>query len=44
VLGDAGAAWLAEMPWSPLADVSETDDAYIIRIDLPGVREDQIAV
>jgi HSP20 family protein len=43
-LGYAGPAWLAEMPWSPLADVSETDDAYIIRIDLPGVRKDQIDV
>jgi HSP20 family protein len=43
-LGDAGPAWLAEMPWSPLADVSETDEAYIIRIDLPGVRKDQIDV
>jgi HSP20 family protein len=43
-LAGAGAAWLAEMPWSPLADVSETDDAYVIRIGLPGVRKDQIDV
>jgi HSP20 family protein len=43
-LGDAGPAWLAEMPWSPLADVSETEDAYVIQADLPGVRKDQIDV
>lgn len=37
-----GLAAVAEgAAWSPLADVSETDEAYTVEIDLPGVdRED----
>ncbi len=31
-------------PWVPLADVSETDDAYTVEVELPGVRKDQINV
>lgn len=30
--------------WSPLADFSETDDAYLIEIDLPGVKRDDIDI
>jgi HSP20 family protein len=33
-----------DTPWAPLADVSETDDAYIVEAELPGVRKDQIDV
>ena len=33
---------VAEGPWIPLADVSETDDAYVVEVDLPGVNRDQI--
>ena len=33
---------VAEEPWIPLADVSETDDAYVVEVDLPGVNRDQI--
>ncbi|HEX4432566.1 MAG TPA: Hsp20/alpha crystallin family protein [Frankiaceae bacterium] len=33
---------VAEGPWVPLADVSETDDAYVVEVDLPGVNRDQI--
>ena len=32
------------LAWSPLADVSETDDAYLIEADLPGVKQDQVSV
>jgi HSP20 family protein len=35
---------LAALPWSPLADVSETEDAYLIEADLPGVSQDQVSV
>src|SRR6202047_204445 len=37
-------AALADMPWSPLADLSETDEAYVVRADLPGVSKDQVDV
>jgi HSP20 family protein len=30
--------------WRPLADVSETDDAYLVEVELPGVRRDDIAI
>jgi HSP20 family protein len=30
--------------WSPLADIEETDDAYLIEVDVPGVRRDDINV
>ena len=33
-----------EMPWVPLADLSETEDAYVVRVELPGVGKDQIDV
>jgi len=42
--GDSGLANLANVPWSPLADVSETDDAYVVRAELPGVSKDQVDV
>jgi HSP20 family protein len=31
-----------DLPWAPAADVSETDDAYVVRVELPGVQRDQI--
>ena len=33
-----------DLPWSPLADLSETDDAYVVHVELPGVQQDQIDV
>jgi HSP20 family protein len=42
--GDLGLARLADLPWSPLADVTETDDAYLVHVELPGIRRDQIGV
>ena len=35
---------VAEGPWIPLADVSETNDAYVVEVDLPGVNRDQIGI
>ena len=37
-------AALADMPWVPLADLSETDDAYVVKAELPGVHKDQVNV
>ena len=34
----------AEGPWLPLADVSETDDAYVVKAELPGVNKDQVNI
>jgi HSP20 family protein len=34
----------ADMPWSPPADVAETGDAYVIHVELPGMRRDEINV
>jgi HSP20 family protein len=42
--GGFGPVAMIDMPWSPLADVSETDDAYLVRVDLPGVHKDQVDV
>ena len=38
------AANLTEAPWVPLADVSETDDAYQVHVEVPGIPKDQIDV
>ncbi len=35
---------VTEGPWIPLADVSETDDACMVEVDLPGVNKNQIEV
>jgi HSP20 family protein len=37
-------AVLADMPWVPLADLSETHDAYVVKAELPGVNKDQVNV
>lgn len=33
-----------DLPWAPFADVSETEDGYLIEADLPGVGKEQIDV
>src|SRR5690606_26074444 len=32
------------LSWTPLADVSETDDAYHVEVELPGVRREDVDV
>jgi HSP20 family protein len=42
--GDIGLTTLADIPWAPLADLSENDNAYLVHVELPGVGKDQIDV
>ena len=30
--------------WSPLVDLEETDDAYVVKADLPGVKREHVNV
>ncbi|QXD13765.1 Hsp20/alpha crystallin family protein [Rhodocaloribacter litoris] len=30
--------------WTPVVDISETDDAYLVRMDLPGLSRDDVTV
>ncbi|MFF4948416.1 Hsp20/alpha crystallin family protein [Streptomyces chattanoogensis] len=32
------------MPWSPPADMHETDEAYVVECELPGIRREEIDV
>jgi HSP20 family protein len=38
--GDVGRG----LPWAPLADISETDDAYMVEVEVPGLRKDDINI
>lgn len=35
---------ITEAAWAPLADIEETDDAYLVEVDVPGVKRDDINV
>ncbi len=41
-LGGERGAGLGERIWSPLVDVEETEDAYVLEAELPGVKERDI--
>ncbi len=41
---DLGISQTADMPWSPPADLSETDDTYLVHVEVPGMRKDQLNV
>ncbi len=41
---NGGTLAVNETEWSPRADVRETDDAYQIMVDLPGLEKDDIKV
>jgi len=43
-LGDFSMVEAADMPWAPLADLRESDDAYVVNVELPGVQKDQIDI
>jgi HSP20 family protein len=42
------AAWsgpgASEAPWIPLVDIEETDDAWVVEAELPGVRREDVQV
>jgi len=39
-----GTGLLGRGMWTPLADVTETDDAYLVEIDVPGVNRKDLTV
>ena len=44
-LGDLGRDFgLSERSWSPAVDLRETDDAYIVHADIPGLKKDDITI
>jgi HSP20 family protein len=43
-LGELGTAWVAGVPWSPSAEISETESACVVAVELPGAPKDQISV
>jgi HSP20 family protein len=43
-----GASWPSQLlereGWSPIADVEEQDDAYVVNVELPGVKREDITI
>ncbi|MFL6056890.1 MAG: Hsp20/alpha crystallin family protein [Actinoallomurus sp.] len=34
----------AERPWVPVAEIDETEDSYMVRLELPGIMPDEIEI
>ncbi|MER5910415.1 Hsp20/alpha crystallin family protein [Streptomyces sp. NPDC001982] len=43
-LESAAPSWTEPMIWAPLADLSETDEAYEVECELPGIKREDIDV
>jgi HSP20 family protein len=41
---DLGISQMADTPWSPPADLTETDDTYLVHVEVPGMHKDQLKV
>ncbi len=42
--GDLAGSGGRGLPWSPLADISETEDAYLVEVEVPGLNKDDINI
>jgi len=42
--GDFALALPSDVPWIPAAEETETEDAYVVHVEVPGVRKDQLDV
>lgn len=42
--GEDGGAAARKLDWSPFSDISETEKEYVIRIDLPAVKKEDVKV
>jgi HSP20 family protein len=41
---ESGQEMLTVADWSPTADISETDNAYLIKAEIPGVKKEDVKV
>ena len=44
LLADATGGAISDTGWWPAADVEETDQAYLVELELPGVKRDDVSV
>jgi HSP20 family protein len=43
-LDDFYGRWVGARTWAPLADVSETDEAYVVEVEVPGVKREDVSL